>query len=326
MTLKIDTVRKATNEEWLDVSKRCRYATFFHTPMWASIFSRYTGAGKLRPDARMLMFSDKTVAILPMCRRTKFGLFPQFESTPAGNFGGIISADNLTAEHAELANGYLNSFKNVLWRENPYDPSMAKVTIPDARNDFTQSADLSEGIDPVYKRWSRGHVNAANKAKRLGVAVNRSDSIGDWNNHYENYIKLRSGWSEQKEPYRKKLFEILAVEHSPEVALWVARLDGCMLSSVVCFYWNRHVVLWHSAAIREEFAARSNHLMFYEIMKDAALKGFQWFDMNPSDGHAGVVNFKEHLGMQRLQSRVVTRLSGLRALTCAIHGKLWAKK
>jgi lipid II:glycine glycyltransferase (peptidoglycan interpeptide bridge formation enzyme) len=82
----------------------------------------------------------------------------------------------------------------------------------------------------------------------------------------------------------------------------------------VCFYWNSHAVAWHGAASPEDFRIRSNHLMYYEIMKDAAGKGIHWFDMNPSGGNRGVVEFKEHLGTVKLQSRIVVRRSGMMRL------------
>jgi hypothetical protein len=51
--------------------------------------------------------------------------------------------------------------------------------------------------------------------------------------------------------------------------------------------------------------------MYLEIMKDAADKGYRWFDMNPSGGNAGAMEFKEHFGLKRMTSRVMVRRKGL---------------
>jgi hypothetical protein len=309
MSLSILAEAPADYEEWDARARADQSATFFHSPLWARLYSAYAGRS-MKPDGRLLTFSDGKSAVLALCGRKILGVPLSYVSSPAGNFGGWVSGDALTVEHARLLTGRLSRLGNIVWRENPYDPCLKQIDIAGSSEDCTQAADLRQGFDTVYANWSRGHVNAVNKARRMGVSVRYSHARDDWKRHYDCYRWLRRRWKVASNDYRWKLFEKLHQSQSPQIVLWLAELDGKLLSSVVCFYWNSHAVAWHGAASPEDFKIRSNHLMYYEIMKNAAGKGIHWFDMNPSGGNRGVVEFKEHLGTVKLQSRIVVRRSG----------------
>jgi hypothetical protein len=307
-------IRPTSRNEWLQTAQQCPHATFFHTPMWAEIFAEYS-SGQIQPYAHTLVFPGETKAIVTLCRRKRLGLFIDYISTPAGNYGGWISADALAPEHVHCIVEHLDSYDNIEWRTNPFDDRMQQIDLPSSSDDFTQAVDLRGGFDTVFAKWSRGHVNAVNKARRAGVVVRRATSIEDWRTHFSLYQKLRRRWRSPSSNYQWKLFEIMHEANMETIALWVAELAGKPLSSVVCFYWNHHAVAWHAAAAQEHFNVRSNHYMYYEIMRNAAEQGFSWFDMNPSGGNEGVVDFKAHLGCEQLASSSIAKRSAvLRAM------------
>ena len=66
--LKIIEHRNATAAEWDAMATACDYATFFHTREWAEIWHSYT-EGRMRPDARLLRFSDLAQVLLPVSSR-----------------------------------------------------------------------------------------------------------------------------------------------------------------------------------------------------------------------------------------------------------------
>ncbi|MBD3390597.1 MAG: GNAT family N-acetyltransferase [Chitinivibrionales bacterium] len=316
MSAAITETRSATRDEWLRAAEACPYATFFHTPMWAEAFSAYT-RGAVMPEPVWIAFDDGAALVVAMCRkRLRLGI-TRLVSSPAGTFGGWVTADSLNAGHARAAAAHLVRLPNLIWRENPYDPLLGEIDIPGSATDNTHAVDLREGFDPVYARWSRGHVNAVNKAKRGGVVVGRAGAVEDWRRHFDSYRQLRHRWRKPSTDYRWRLFEALRENQSDHIVLWAAQRDGRQLASVICFYWNTHAVAWHAAASREDFGIRANHYMYYEIMRDAAARGYHWFDMNPSGGSPGVASFKEHLGCRELPSRVVIRRSGIQKLVGA---------
>jgi len=295
---------------WDAAARACPYATFFHSSHWAAVFCEYTG-NAMEPSGRLITFSDRKTAVLTLCRQKKAGILTSFVSSPAGTYGGWVSADELGEEHTRLLAKRLAAFGNIEWRENPFDPVLRTVEIPASVDDFTQTADLRNGFEAAYARWSRCHVRSKKKAHGFGVTVRQASDINDWKRHYECYRWLRRRWVKATSDYRWRLFKLLYDAQSPHIILWLAERGDKLLSSVVCFYWNKHAVAWHGAASPEDFAIRANHLMYYEIMKDAAQNGYHWFDMNPSGGNQGVVEFKAHMGMSKIRSRIIIRRKGL---------------
>jgi hypothetical protein len=309
MILEITGEQAVTEKEWQEACDRSPGATFFHTPLWAAIYSRYSSRF-MKPCSRRIVFSDGKSVILCLVRRKILGLFESYVSSPAGNYGGWISSDNLGVDHIRLLVSRLSEFDNIIWRENPFQPGLKDTDIPDSTEEFTYAACLTGGFEAFYKKWSRGHTNAVNKARRLGVIVRKGNSIQDWKNHYKGYRKLRGRWARASNDYKWKLFRLLYESQSVNVVLWMAEKDGKLINSLVCFCYNGHVVLWHNGASPEDFSIRSIHLLVYEIAKESANSGQSWIDMNPSHGNPGVMDFKKHFGLEPYRCRLFVKKTG----------------
>lgn len=100
--------------------------------------------------------------------------------------------------------------------------------------------------------------------------------------------------------------------------MWLAELDGQIVAGAWCFYWNRHVVYWHGAALTAIRSVGATDALIDHVIQDACEHGYEIFDFNPSGGHAGVAAFKRHFGASELPTRIVVHegrlLSALRQL------------
>jgi hypothetical protein len=304
----------ASETEWQEICDQCPYATYFHTPEWARVFSAYM-QGRMRPWPRKIIFTDGGIAIIPLSRISYFnGLLKQYESSPAGTFGGWLSKQELSPGHARELVRYMQNHKNLTWRENPYDPCLRDIEIKGANNDFTQTIDLRRSYDEVKRSASKTHKNLTNRAIRSGVSVSVADSKEQWQRHFQGYLASRSRWEKagsQKSTtgYSWELFELLFNAHSPHCKLWLALYKDEIASSVISFYWNHHAVAWHGGAFEEYFDVYPNHLLYQEMVRDAHGKGFHWFDFNTTGDLSGVASFKDQLGTQRIPSRVLDKAS-----------------
>jgi hypothetical protein len=54
------------------------------------------------------------------------------------------------------------------------------------------------------------------------------------------------------------------------------------------------------------------NLLMAEAIRDASLRGYRWFDFNPSGGHAGVQDFKRRFGAIPLAAPVIRTATGWR--------------
>jgi hypothetical protein len=301
----------ASTELWKGVAEACPYATFFHTPEWADIFFKYT-AGRIRPSPRAIIFEDNLSAVIPLCCKEYLrGAFHSHLSSPAGTFGGWISGDNLTPRHTRALVDYMLKQGDIAWRENPYDPFLHTIPIPGSTDEFTQTIDLTQGADALFNAASRAHAKALRKAIREGVTIREADGITDWERHFKAYELSLVRWEKagtakkRAKPYSWDLFNIIFEKKPFYRKLWCACYKGAIAASVLCFYWNKHAVAWHGAALDEFFGVRPNNLLYQHMIDHAREMGYRWFDCNTPGGLKGVVDFKDNLGTQRLKSRYI---------------------
>ncbi len=308
LTLAISSVRAATAQEWDAIWQVCDYATYFHSREWAEAWKVYSQGGT-RPHGRLVQFSDSKRVLLPLSAMTVYrGLACQYVSSPAGTYGGWISADELSVDHARLLTDYLTrSLGNLVWRVNPYDPLHADLPRGVAVPDETQALDLLQGFEHIRRQWTKGHASAARKASRLGVVITPARTTEDWRVYYRLYEATLRRWKTgRSSQYAWPLFDALSATHSPYVRLWLATRNQQVLAGALCFYAKRHVVYWHGAALAEHFHLRPVHLLMANAIEDACARGYAWFDFNPSGGHAGVRAFKASFAPEARDCPVLT--------------------
>ncbi len=319
-TIRIVDVTTASLSQWERVCTTCAYTTFFHTPMWAEIFSVYTN-GRIKPSPIKITFNDHTSVIVPLSRKDYMGgAYKIYLSSPAGTFGGWLSSDLLSPVHTEALVDYMIKLGNITWRENPFDPLLNKVLIPGAHNDFTQVIDLSQSPECLRKAASRAHAKALRKAMREGVIVKEAVGFFEWQQHFASYERSIVRWEnagtikKNIKPYSRDLFKIIFDRYHPHRRLWCALYKGELAASVLCFYWKSHAVAWHGAANEAFFSVRPNNLLYQCMIKHARENGFQWFDCNTPGGLSGVIEFKDNLGAKRLSSRFLDKMTVTRTL------------
>jgi len=178
--------------------------------------------------------------------------------------------------------------------------------------DETQTCNLGNGFDEIYRQSSDGHRRGARKAVKQGVVVKRASTREDWLAYYFAYEdSLRRWGKDASSHYGWPLFEEMFRRNSAYIGLWLAVFEARIVAGALCFYAPRHVVWWHGAALEDYFHVRPMNLLIYEIIKDACQQGYTWCDFNPSGGHEGVKSFKREFGALTLPTPVVCQESRL---------------
>lgn len=323
MGLTIDTIRSASNEEWDAVWKGCEYATYFHSREWADIWRVYT-KGAIVATPQLITFTDGRKCLLPLSsRKLLFGLLAERLSSPEGTFGGWISEDELSSEHAKLMADHMTSrFRALTWRLNPYDPNMPFVSAGYLRNDETYSLDLTDGFDAILRKWTKGHSSAARKARKSGITTRKARDRHDWIAYYKAYEDSLARWGDKASSrYDWRLFEDMFRRRSQNVALWLALHERTVVAGALCFCSKNHVVYWHGAALADHFKFRPMNLLLHDVIKEACLEGHYWFDFNPSGGHQGVEAFKKSFGANPMPCPTVTILPSFAKTIMTVQGR-----
>jgi len=308
MTLSIVEAKYATPEEWKRIWEKCDYSTFFHSQDWAEIWTAYTN-GNIQPAAKLVIFSDGKKALLPLSQKKSFyGLVKRDMSSPGTTYGGWLSIDNLSVEHATLLVDLLSTkFHNIVWRLNPYDKLLKTVKVQGSKEDSTEVLNLKDGFDAIFRRWTKGHRSAVHKAQREGVSVRLATSLTEWRTYYTLYKNSLNRWGDKvSSRYDWEMFNAMHKRRSSHIKLWLAFLnDNIAIAGALTFYAKEHVVYWHGAALAKYFHLRPVNLLIYEIIKDTCDKHYRWFDFNPSGGHKGTAAFKRSFGTESLSCPMI---------------------
>jgi Acetyltransferase (GNAT) domain len=325
----ITSARAASAEEWDTAWANCVYGTYFHSRAWAELWSAHSN-GTYMPAAKLIRFSDGYSAVITASESGgRIGPARRILS-PAGTYGGWVSADELSPAHSELLTTYiLRTFSDLWWRVNPY-AHPAHLRANHLVEDFTQVLDLQHGYEAVVRGMSGNHRRAISLARRSGVEVRLAETQEDWLAYYAVYEDSLERWGgSATSNYSWDLFERLQRSASPAIRLWLACVEDVVAAGALCFYATKHVAYWHGASRESFFSKKPIFLLMESAIEDACARGFGWFDFNPSGGHKGVSDFKRRFGTEHLPAPVVTShsrvnaaLQPLRTLKHSVRGAL----
>jgi hypothetical protein len=308
MALKISRIRPASDGEWDAIWRKCEYATFFHSRLWAETWRAFTG-GVMNPSPLLVEFDDGKKALLPLSFQRHFkGLVKRYISSPGGTFGGWITADELGEAHAARLGRFLTKkTANLVWRLNPYDKLVTAAGITGGNEEQTQVLDLERGFDKILKNLTKGHYSAAKKAGKAGVIIKQAATLDEWQLYYEVYEDSLRRWGQSTTSYYDwELFHYMYRLNSPCIKLWLALYKDEVAAGALCFYAKNHVVYWHGAALEKFFKFKPVNLLIVKAIKHACDNGYKWFDFNPSGNLEGVRKFKKSFGTQEMNCPVIT--------------------
>jgi hypothetical protein len=323
-SLSIVGARSASREEWQAVWQACPYATYYHSPEWSYLWQDYT-SGQMQSTPVLFDFSDGTSVIFPLSHHKVVGgmVSKYMSSVPQDvTYGGWISRRKLTIEHAYLIIGFLRqNYKNLLWRLNPYNDLVHRINISPLEEGTTHVLRLSEDIEKLFGRFSKGHRNAVKRARANGITVRRGNSLEDWKAYYSLYLDSVRRWGKNAFCVHSwNLFELMYNMNSPYINLWLAEHQDTVIAARIIVYSQNHVISWHGVALEKEFHLRPVNLLHYEMIKDSYELGYQWYDFGPSGNLQGVRKFKEHFGTQTLPCGKVRHMSSIFSF-----GRKWAQ-
>lgn len=295
--MKID--KPAPFDVWQRIAAGCPWATYFHTPQWASCivktFPEYSISGI------GFILDDTTQVVFPAVARVKKRLLhskTEYKSMEPGVYGGFISAQPLSSGQIQELAAALLAMKNSSGRivQSPFTtfnlPSLFK-----SKQLSTHMIDLEPGFDGIAKKFSRGQKSNINQAKRKGVMVRRAAEENDIEQYYALYQETIKRWGKEAGAvYPKELFLNLYRQNDQNVQFWLAEVDQRIIAGIIVLAWNTHLVYWHGSALHEFFKHYPNNLIHATVLRWACDNGFTRYDMGPSMDLPGVIKFKETFG------------------------------
>lgn len=307
-SLSIRSVQPASLERWDQIWKTCDYATFCHSREWMDIWLKYSGNAAIVAQPELVTFSDGKTALLPLVRQRFYGgLYSVYHCCVELGYGGWLSEDALKFEHAAILNEFLLKLGNLNWRLNPYDPLTEKLDLGQTCPDENHVIHLVNDFEQCFAKQSSS-FRKVRKAEKAGVQITTATTLAEWQEYYQVYQRSLQRWGEKAiSESRWELFQNLFERQSPNICLWLARIDGKIVSGAVCLYSKQIVTYWHGSSLEEYFNLRPVNLLMYTAMQRARESGQIWFDFGSSGGLESVANFKKSFGAVPLSCPVVCR-------------------
>lgn len=284
---------------WDHVVVRCGYATFFHTSTWAEIMTQTHP--RFRIATKGFVLDDSAVAVVPLMATTERNrYFKWYESMLPGVYGGAVAERNLTQTEINSIFRHLANARtaHIHVMGNPYTdhelpPSYNRSPL------YTQVLSLDKGFDAIFENMHRSKRRGTRKARKMGVEVGVAEREEEFRSYYEVYKDAVRRWGDRTLiSYPYGLFEQLYRYRSENLKLWIAKVDGRIVSGNVVVYHNRHCAYWHGATLESYFSYRPGALLITEIIRDACQRGLACCDLSPSGGLKGVERYKEQFGAQ----------------------------
>jgi hypothetical protein len=298
--------------EWLQIAQVSAFATFFHTPFWATIWCKLYP--QFTPICYKITFDDSVCLYFPAVIEKKIGgIIQRHLSMPGGTYGGFIyeSKSNVSSSHLNAGFNYLLRDGNWVVRENPFDSTMNGNIPGDWQDDFTQCVNLHGGYENYLSGTEYTHRKNVKKALQAGLQVGSTENWDLWKEYYLVYEKSINRW-EKKRLERRSFYSIDFFKEVYNMdkcyrKLWIVTSEKRIASGIICFYWNKHAVAWHGSGDQEFFNLRPNNLLYNHAIEDACTNNYSWFDCNPSGGFEGVIQFKKFLGTEVMQTRLINK-------------------
>ena len=288
-------------EFWLAVAQQCPSATFFHTPLWQDIA---LGTFPAYRDATIGAVLDSGVrVVLPLISVRQRGPLHELWSSFELYYGGLIADGPYTPAEAQQIYRAACGWRTLrLWLTgNPLTDTSDLPAGYTTEADFTQIIPLQPDFEQVFASFPKNTRATYRSGVRQGVQVRRAAKLADCHAYYNVYQDGMRRWAEQGKqilgvPYTLKQFELcyaLSCQQPNVAQLWLAEVDGGIVAGGWVFYWNQHSICWQAAMHSDFLSYRPFNVLEVEMVRDAALRGYAYFDLGPSGGVEGVIAYKD---------------------------------
>jgi len=269
-------------------------ASLFHRPAWLKAVEAGTG----QKGAGVITEQLGTITGWLPLTQVRSALFGKaLVSSGFGVGGGLcVTSEDAKAPLAEAAQSFArqNGFSSLELRGGPLPEAEGWRQWDDKHCGFERAlASDDEAELLAIPRKARAEVRKGLK-NELSVHVGRD--ADDLRAHYAIYSESVRNLGTPVFP--AKLFRAMLEAFPQESDILTVYKDDAPISSVLSFYHDGIVMPYWGGGILAARGARSNELMYYELMLHARGRGMLRFDFGRSKTGSGPFKFKKNWGFE----------------------------
>jgi len=289
--LSVRVYNDSDRERWDAFVRHEPSASFFHLSGWMRVMERTFG---YRCRALYAERDGELVGVLPLFSIKNWILGHCLISTPLAVYGGIAAADEQTYlalldEAKQMAQQQQVQYLELRNRNGQLEPGFH----PNTRY-VTFTCELSDDPETNLKRLPRDTRYMIRKAQKLGLTVyHGTDRLREF---YELMaLSLKRHGTPMFPP---ALFTNLLEEFPGQIDLLMIYSDQQPVSGVFTFTFGDTVLPYYAGAGPDAPRLAANNLMYWELMRWAAEKGYRQFDFGRSKTGTGSFSFKTQWNMK----------------------------
>lgn len=140
--------------------------------------------------------------------------------------------------------------------------------------DFSEFSDT----DSIFKAMRQNHRNLTNKARKLGVEIEVSESVKDVKilSNLLNETAFRHGFVPFSYEYLKQ--EFLTFKKNKSVKIYKAIFEGEVIAASMHFCYGTHFVYKHGASSLKFSKLPASYLLQFQAICDAFNSGFKYYN------------------------------------------------
>lgn len=182
--------------------------------------------------------------------------------------------------------------------------------------------DTSRPIADIINEFNstrKKHIKRYQKAGLLNIFLTKEAKY--FQEYFSLYEKSAARWGSNT-AYSKEL--IAGLYQVPGVYIWVAELNGKILSAMICFYHKDSVFDWLAASIIDDDVKKlyAAVAVQYEVIRHASENNFACVNMGASLNLEGVSDFKDSWGAVEKKTYTFIKRKGIFALIKNFKDKL----
>jgi hypothetical protein len=218
-----------------------------------------------------------------------------------GAYGGLVSPAPLAPGMQSAAYAAVRRRYPDLWVSgNPFATQTVGLVVPGGR--LTQDSTHVLALKPLAELrqgFSRGCKSRGNKARKAGLTLRISQHPTDAARFYTLYEDTVVRWGDKLTWARPQaFFEQVVAQGDGHVKLFLAYQGDRLVSGLLFAAHGQIAHYVAGATLAEALPHCPSNFLMEEAMAHYAEGGLTCFDFGPSNGLAGVMQFKESFGAE----------------------------
>ena len=159
---------------------------------------------------------------------------------------------------------------------------------------------LTADPDELWRGLSAKVRNQVRKGEKSGLTVELSHDSDDALRLLPEFFGIyATNMRDMGSPSHSERFLVQVAESFPEECrLAIVRVEGCAIGGGLTMASGRCLEIPWASSLRKFGALCVNHVMYWHLLRDACLAGFEWFHFGRSTIDSGPFHFKKQWGAE----------------------------